>query len=505
VSDVTLKELARDASFGFRDCAFAFDLGKAFYSNRKEDPAYKKKIEQTLSRFQIVPVDMVFDGFDRKLLNNFIQQIDLAQKCFESLVSQKAFDRTFLWVFRYKAGIKKKLDTHFKKLSVLQTAAKKALPGDQSYIPKTDRSLTKIASKLFEQIKHFFKCDSPEARCDSSEAQKVAISAIENQKIFAGKSLIPFLKKAEGIAAELNCKLSEAWSIVAYIETNRKKYIGKIDPEPPLRREKTGLIRTIQFDGSGKVWIYQNRFNQNDKIFGAGEFKRVTGAIDYDQIGEKFARPVGKGKSKDGKDISAVSNNELRFLRLFGSNTEGVVETYSTRVYKGKDGTKWSAVQKYYETDLNSELMRNALTPQERMKIALDLCAGMTHIHGESVVHRDIKPHNILFTRANGRVKAVFADFGLACTNDEIRDRSCAGSPKYMAPEYIAVVKSNNYSGISNAVDIYSLGLTLEELFKGQTQSREMKNLIDRMLAKKPENRPTAQEALSVVQTLHAE
>ncbi len=494
--DITLNELARDKSFeGFRNCAF--DLEKAFYSNRREDSVYKKKVEQTLSEFQIVPVDMLFIGFDRKVLKNFILQIDMAQKCFKRLVDQKAFDRTFLWIFRYEAGIKKKLDTHFKKLSVMLTAAKAALPGDQRFIQTTDRPiiLEKQKQPLLEKIIQFF-------RCDDSEARNVEILIQNNTGIFKGKEAsffnktkgkeVSFFDKTKRIAAKLKCSPSEALSIVVYIEKNRKR-LGQTDREP-LLRETTGLVRTIQFDRNGKVWIYQNRANQDDKIFGAGEFKRVTGAIDYDQVGEKFARPVGKGKSKDGKDIRAVSDNELHFLSLFGDHTEGVVETISTRIYKGKSGTKWSAIQKYYETDLHSELMRNTLSHEERMKIARDLCVGMSNIHERQVVHRDIKPPNILFTRSKGMVKAVFADFGLACYNNQIH--SWAGSPFYSAPEYL---NAANYSGITNKVDIYSLGKTLEALFMGQKKSKEMTKLIGEMLDKDPTKRPTAQEALNRV------
>ncbi|MEM8713767.1 MAG: serine/threonine-protein kinase, partial [Planctomycetota bacterium] len=91
-------------------------------------------------------------------------------------------------------------------------------------------------------------------------------------------------------------------------------------------------------------------------------------------------------------------------------------------------------------------------------RFGVDLASAIAHAHERGVVHRDVKPSNVLVTH-DGRV--LLLDFGLAITRDSGRlTRSGAqlGSLPYMAPEQIA---GRTVEGV---VDVYSLGLVLYEL-----------------------------------------
>ena len=150
----------------------------------------------------------------------------------------------------------------------------------------------------------------------------------------------------------------------------------------------------------------------------------------------------------------------------------------------------------------------------ERIAEALDAAHnakdGATPLN---LVHRDIKPSNVLVT-ADGSVKLV--DFGVALANADVReaktDELFFGAPEYMAPERW------HYSD-TPAADVYSLGAVLYEMLTGELlgrtsanlaqhcdliedaagqlfrlESKELRQLVERMLAYAPEERPTPRE-----------
>ncbi|HYK88508.1 MAG TPA: serine/threonine-protein kinase [Acidobacteriota bacterium] len=111
--------------------------------------------------------------------------------------------------------------------------------------------------------------------------------------------------------------------------------------------------------------------------------------------------------------------------------------------------------------DLASLLRRIGRLPQDKaLEIARQMCAGLAAAHEKSVLHRDLKPGNIMI---DGLGKARLADFGLARTAEDVRDSNeIEGTPAYMAPEQFAGRAATIKS------DLYSLGLVLYELFTGK-------------------------------------
>lgn len=105
---------------------------------------------------------------------------------------------------------------------------------------------------------------------------------------------------------------------------------------------------------------------------------------------------------------------------------------------------------------------RAPLPVLEAIDIALQICDALEHAHENGVIHRDIKPHNILITK-HGRVKVT--DFGIAqAVNESTMTYSgtLIGSVHYLAPEQAR----GEPTGIT--ADIYSLGVVLYEMVTGQ-------------------------------------
>ena len=122
--------------------------------------------------------------------------------------------------------------------------------------------------------------------------------------------------------------------------------------------------------------------------------------------------------------------------------------------------------------DLRSLLDREGpLAPQAAVSIAADVAEGLAVAHAAGIVHRDVKPENILLDQASspgpgGAPRAKLSDFGIARLVDaprRTRATRIIGTPDYLAPEVIEGLEPRA------AVDIYALATVLYELLAGFT------------------------------------
>jgi serine/threonine-protein kinase len=162
----------------------------------------------------------------------------------------------------------------------------------------------------------------------------------------------------------------------------------------------------------------------------------------------------------------------------------------------GEDDGRPYIVMEYVEGETLADVLRRRgpLPPEEAAEIGEQIAAGLAHAHAHGLVHRDVKPQNLLVTR-DGRVKV--GDFGVARGDDASKLTEAGtvlGTAAYLSPEQAAGAQVGPRS------DVYSLGVVLYELLAGRTPYR-FDSLAELGAPRKPppDLPPTVPPALAAV------
>jgi serine/threonine protein kinase/tetratricopeptide (TPR) repeat protein len=150
------------------------------------------------------------------------------------------------------------------------------------------------------------------------------------------------------------------------------------------------------------------------------------------------------------------------------------------------------------------------LTPRERLDLFVPVCQAVQHAHQKGVIHRDVKPSNVLVTMYDDKPVPKVIDFGVAkAVEQRLTERTLftqfgalVGTFEYMSPEQAEM----NAFGVDTRSDIYSLGVLLYELLTGTTPL-ERKRLREAALSEvvrliKEEEPPRPSARLSSSDTL---
>ena len=192
------------------------------------------------------------------------------------------------------------------------------------------------------------------------------------------------------------------------------------------------------------------------KTIGEGGMANVYLAHDT-ILDRKVAIKVLRGDlSNDEKFIRRFKREALSVSNLSHPN---IVEVYDV----GEEDGNYYIVMEYIEGKTLKQLLqkRGALTLTEVIDIMSQLTDGLAHAHEAYIIHRDIKPQNIMI-EDNGRIKIT--DFGIAMALNSTQltqTNSVMGSVHYLPPEQA------NGKGATVKSDIYSLGILMYELLTG--------------------------------------
>jgi serine/threonine protein kinase len=245
-----------------------------------------------------------------------------------------------------------------------------------------------------------------------------------------------------------------------------------------------------------------------ERRIGSGGFGTV-----YEAWDGRLERPVAVKAIDSGG--SAGCGRVLREAQAAARlNHPGIVTLYEMGE---EDGSALLVTELVDGATLDQLSRDGALSDREIGEIGADLCEALDHAHSRAVVHRDIKPQNVLVTE-EGEPRAKLMDFGVARLTDAAAltaPGDVVGTLAYMAPEQAEGREAGTEA------DVYSLALTLYECWTGQNPHRratpaataraiggrtrplrrvrpdlprELGDSLDSCLAARPSQRPSLEE-----------
>ncbi len=135
------------------------------------------------------------------------------------------------------------------------------------------------------------------------------------------------------------------------------------------------------------------------------------------------------------------------------------------------DGLLYFAMEYVDGLPITAFCDRERLTVGERIDLMAQACAAVQHAHHKGVIHRDVKPSNVLVaTEEDGTRRVKVIDFGVARAIERAADESMTalgmvvGTPAYMSPEQL---DSDGGAQVDTRTDVYGLGVVLYELLTG--------------------------------------
>ena len=163
------------------------------------------------------------------------------------------------------------------------------------------------------------------------------------------------------------------------------------------------------------------------------------------------------------REVLANKTALARFMEEY-SLVERIQSRHVARIYDhGQSEEHAYLVMEFFEGgDLNKRLAGKALDPLEALRIFRELMYALGDIHEKGILHRDLKPQNLMF-REDGTLAIL--DFGIAKHVDAIdrtRDGEILGTPRYMSPEQV------QGRALDLRTDIYSAGVLLYQMLTGR-------------------------------------
>src|SRR5262245_22686588 len=201
---------------------------------------------------------------------------------------------------------------------------------------------------------------------------------------------------------------------------------------------------------------------------GEGGMGVVYMAEQEEPVRRKVALKIIK-PGMDSKQVVARFEAERQALAMMDhTNIAKVFDAGTT-----ESGRPYFVMELVHGVPITTYCDANKLTPRQRLELFVPVCQAIQHAHQKGIIHRDVKPSNVLVTMYDDKPVPKVIDFGVAkAIEQRLTEKTLftqfgalVGTFEYMSPEQAEM----NAFGVDTRSDIYSLGVLLYELMTGST------------------------------------
>ena len=228
--------------------------------------------------------------------------------------------------------------------------------------------------------------------------------------------------------------------------------VGVASIELPFSAEQIGsiigrykLMEQIGEGGMGSVYLAE----QNEPVCRTVALKVIKAGFESPQVVARF--------EAERQSLAMMNHPNIANILDAGTTSQG-------RPYFVMELVRGASITEFCD--------RHKIDTQQRLKLFITICEAIQHAHQKGIIHRDIKPGNVLAELRDDETILKVIDFGIAkaigqqTTNNAARTvfHQLMGTPLYMSPE-----QANLTLDVDTRSDIYSLGVLLYEILTGHT------------------------------------
>ena len=214
---------------------------------------------------------------------------------------------------------------------------------------------------------------------------------------------------------------------------------------------------------SPKGELISDRYRIEDRL-GSGGMSTVFRSTDTILERTVAVKILAEHLSDDDRFVARFRREALAVAKLVHPN---IVQVYDT----GNDGGQYYIVMEYVRGRSGAQILQadGKLDADTTVEIGVQACAGLDYAHRHGIIHRDVKPGNLMIiggpAGGGGDMTVKLADFGIARATEQSRITqvgSVVGTAAYLAPEQARGDEANPSS------DVYSLGVVLYQFLTGR-------------------------------------